>query len=390
MCANELKLIRVIRELREHYDFRYNIIQNIIEVKPKEHLEYAEANENDLVIELQTRKIAASNNDVITFLKSNKIVRYDPFQEYFIACHKKYLEYNQTDYIRKFLDYVKTEDQYRFIVQFMKWACRVVKCALCENYFNKNAIVLVSSGKQNLGKSSFTRFLVPSQFKSYYIENPRLGNDMDIALSANLLCILDDLGNMRNTDLEEFKSSMSRLHVNVRRPYAANPKMTPRRISFIGTTDTYSFLTTDATVRWICFDVTDIDWSYSKEIDIDLVWGEAYDLYINGFDCEVSKDEIDQNERYNSKFKTHSIEYEMLSKYYAPGSEDDHHDILMSSEILLDLQNKTYQKYSDKKIGQALRSLGFVAVNRRNHINTQGDTITDSRRVYFIKYLLTT
>ena len=44
----------------------------------------------------------------------------------------------------------------------------------------------------------------------------------------------------------------------------------------------------------------------------------------------VSKDEIDQNELYNSKFKTHSIEYEMLSKYYAPGTEDDHHAILMS------------------------------------------------------------
>jgi hypothetical protein len=80
----------------------------------------------------------------------------------------------------------------------------------------------------------------------------------------------------------------------------------------------------------------------------------------------------------------------MLSKYYTPGSEDDHHAVLMSSEILIDLQNKTYQKYNDKKIGQALRSLGFVAVNRRNHLNSQGEIITDSRRVYFIKYLLTT
>lgn len=390
MSEIELKLTRVIRLLQEHYDFRYNIIQNIIEVKPKGQIDYAEANENDLVIELQARKIAASNNNVITFLKSNKIKRYDPFLEYFQKCHKKYIESEQSNYIRTFLEYVKTEDQYRFIVQFTKWFCRTVKCALCTNYFNKNAIVLVSSGRQNLGKSSFTRFLLPEELTSYYIENPRLGTDMDIALSANLICILDDLGNMKNTDLEEFKSSMSRLHVNVRRPYAANPKMTPRRISFIGTTDTYSFLTADATVRWICFDVSEIDWSYSSDIDIDLVWGEAYDLFLNGFDCEVSKDEVIQNEQYNSAFKTHSLEYEMIGKYYTMGTEEDYDVIMMSSEILNDLQMKTYLKYNDKKIGQALRSLGFVAVNRRNHRNTQGELISDSRRVYFIKYIPTT
>jgi hypothetical protein len=42
MSDNELKLIRVIKALNESYDFRYNIIQNIIEVKPKGHNEFAE------------------------------------------------------------------------------------------------------------------------------------------------------------------------------------------------------------------------------------------------------------------------------------------------------------------------------------------------------------
>src|SRR5690554_7952145 len=86
------------------------------------------------------------------------------------------------------------------------------------------------------------------------------------------------------------------------------------------------------------------------------------------------------NEKSNNKYKMHTIEYEMIQKYYAIGTEDDHDVAMMSSEILNDLQIKTYLKFNDKKIGQALRSLGYQPVNRRNHINTDGEVITDSRR----------
>lgn len=90
-------------------------------------------------------------------------------------------------------------------------------------------------------------------------------------MSSNFLCLLDDLGNMQKADLEDYKSYMSRLHVNLRHPFEKKAKMTPRRVSFIGTTDTYEFLTGDANVRWICFDVSEINWNYATEVDIDLV-----------------------------------------------------------------------------------------------------------------------
>lgn len=391
MSDNKLKLLRVIDALEKSYSFRKNIVKNTLEYSPKSQSKFQEVNEHDLVIGLHHKGISASTNDVITFLLSSRIESYNPLLAYFLKCHEKYKQQrNDVNYIQDFLDHIITEDRYRFIVQTTKWFVRTVKCVIDDRYFNKQAIVLVSSGVQNLGKSTLTRFLLPDELTSYYVENPKLTKDGEIAMSSNFLCLLDDLGNMQKSDLEDYKSYMSRLHVNLRHPFEKKAKMTPRRVSFIGTTDTYEFLTGDANVRWICFDVMDIDWKYSSQVDIDLVWGQAYDLYLNNFSCEISKDEMASNEKSNNKYKVHTIEYEMIQKYYAIGTEVNHDVAMMSSEILNDLQIKTYLKFNDKKIGQALRSLGYQQVSRRNHVNTDGEVIADSRRVYFLKNLLTT
>lgn len=390
MSDNKLKLLRVIDALEQVYTFRKNIVKNTLEYSLQSQIRFQEVNEHDLVIDLHNQGIAASTNDVITFLLSSRIENYDPLLEYFRKCHSKFQHSNKENYILKFLEYIITDDRHRLIIQLTKWFVRAVKCAIDDRYFNKQAVVFVSSGAQNLGKSTLTRFLLPDELTSYYIENPKLTKDGEIAMSSNFLCLLDDLGNMQKSDLEDYKSYMSRLHVNLRHPFEKKAKMTPRRVSFIGTTDTYEFLTGDANVRWICFDVTEIDWKYSTEVDIDLVWGQAYDLCLQKFDCEISKDEMTSNEQSNNKYKVHTIEYEMIQKYYAIGTEEDHDVAMMSSEILNDLQIKTYLKFNDKKIGQALRSLGYQPVNRRNHVNADGEVIIDSRRIYYLKNLLTT
>lgn len=390
MSDNKLKLLRVIGALEELYTFRKNIVKNTLEYSLQDQDRFQEVNEHDLVIELHSQGIAASINDVITFLLSSRIENYDPLLEYFQKCRSKFQKSNKQNYIQQFLDYIITEDRNRFIVQGTKWMVRAVKCAIDDRYFNKQGLVLVSSGIQNLGKSTLTRFLLPNELTSYYVENPKLTKDGEIAMSSNFLCVLDDLGNMQRSDLEDYKSYMSRLHVNLRHPFEKKAKMTPRRVSFIGTTDTYEFLTGDANVRWICFDVLEIDWKYSTEVDIDLVWGQAYDLYLKKFDCEISKDELASNETSNNRYKVHTLEYEMIQKYYSIGTEEHHDVAMMSSEILNDLQIKTYLKFNDKKVGQALRSLGYQPVNRRNHVTLEGDMITDSRRIYYLKNILTT
>ncbi|KEO71743.1 VapE domain-containing protein [Anditalea andensis] len=65
----------------------------------------------------------------------------------------------------------------------------------------------------------------------------------------------------------------SKSYIKVRHPYDKKPKMEPRRASIWGSTNKAEFLSdVTGSVRWLCFTVIDIDWSYKTVIDIDMVW----------------------------------------------------------------------------------------------------------------------
>jgi predicted P-loop ATPase len=72
----------------------------------------------------------------------------------------------------------------------------------------------------------------------------------------------------------------SRDFINERLPYDRRTSILERRASFIGSTNNIQFLSDDTgSVRWLCFEIESINWKYNDEIDIDLVYAQAYHLY---------------------------------------------------------------------------------------------------------------
>lgn len=54
-------------------------------------------------------------------------------------------------------------------------------------------------------------------------------------------------------------------------------------------------------VRWIPFEVTSIDWQYAKEVNINDAWRQAYALYQSDFACDVTAEEVRENENENQQ-----------------------------------------------------------------------------------------
>ncbi|MBB6107692.1 Virulence-associated protein E [Mucilaginibacter lappiensis] len=90
-------------------------------------------------------------------------------------------------------------------------------------------------------QTTFSRFLVPERLKKYFVENISVDKDSLIALSSNFIGILDELSTLSRFEINALKSVMSKLLVNVRHPYERRTKMTPRRISFFGSTNMTEF-----------------------------------------------------------------------------------------------------------------------------------------------------
>jgi len=351
------KYAKVEKYLSEIYMFRYNEISNTIEYKLKDDTQYKEVNEHNIFRMLQHNNIAFSLDNLRSLLRSDFVQVYNPFLEYFESLPP--WTDKEPDYIKNLSDHIKGIDQSRFNIHFKKMLVRTVVCSLDDQYFNKHVFVLVHD-KQNSGKSTFCRWLCPPVLQNYYTEVMNTDKDSLIALSENFIINLDELSTLNKTEINALKSIISKQNVKVRRPYDTRPVLMPRRCSFIGNTNKDEFLNDETgSVRWLCFEITGINWDYKKNIDINLVWSQAYALYKNGFKYDLTVDEVTQNEEENKKFKIESDESGFLTKHFRQADRETGNFYTVSD--IVDFLNLRYNylRTNSRKIGIAMKSIGF-------------------------------
>jgi predicted P-loop ATPase len=346
------------RYLAERYDFRYNEIALEIEYKKIKSDKWQSINENSIYIELQKKGIKISINNLLAILRSEFVENFNPIKEYFLSLPK----WDENLHIQKLASYVTTLDKKQFEYHFVKWCVRTVKCVFLDDYFNKQAFIFVHKG-QSSGKSTLCRFMCPPTLANYIAEDMSNDKDARILLAKNFLINLDELAVLSRKEINQLKSYFSKTVINERLPYDRKNSILPRVCSFIGSTNMATFLNDETgSVRWLCFELTKpIDFAYKKEVDINLVWAQAYALANSDFDCELSFQDVQENEKRNSKFTTLSVEHEIISKYFQITENIKEQQFMTSSDIMHYLSIK-YQRLNHISIGKAMMSLGFERI----------------------------
>lgn len=370
---NDLTTIFHVAEkyLQEHYDFRNNIISLEIESSPKGQNNWTPCNENSLWLEIQKKSIKIPINSLIAILKSDFVPNYNPLINYFTSLPP----WDQkTDFIQQFSEYIQLEqgeDKEQFEYHFKKWCVRAVKCATIDNYFNKQAFVLTDDGNgQNIGKSSWCRFLCPNDLSNYLAEDMSDDKDARILLCKNFLINLDELAALSRKEINQLKSYFSKVQINERLPYDRKNSIIQRVASFIGSTNMTTFLQDETgSVRWLCFIVKSINWKYKSEFVIDNLWKQAYSISKDkNFDETLSIEDIRQNELRNEKFQIISPEKDLIHKYFEIPSKIEQAEFLTSTEMLHHINLYTAGiRLSNVGIGKALKSIGFKR-EKRNQV----------------------
>ena len=367
--------------LLKNYDFRYNEISNEVESRKKTETEFKPLNENNIYRELQRGNYKISQANLAVILRSDFVETYNPFKQYFEELPQWDIG---LDFIEELANFVKATDQTRFNYQFKKMLVRVVACALIDQVFNKQAFIFVGVGEknQNSGKSTFSRFLCPPILEDYITEVFSPDKDGQISLSENLFINLDELASLSKYEINQLKSSFSKDKVKIRRPFEKKATTSPRRASFIGSTNKAEFLTDETgSVRWLCFEVLEIDWNYKTLIDINKVWAQAYSLFKDGFKYNLSFEDIKTNDQANRIFQKSTPEMELIIQKYELGTALNHDKFITPFELACNLQNElvTNYKFTSENVGRALVHLGFERVQKR---------IESSNPVsgYYIKY----
>lgn len=351
--------------LNQRYEFRYNIISNDIEqlTKGDKKALYTACNIDELYRILESHRFSIKIPDIKSLLRSEYVQIHNPFQTYFEGLK----EWNQkTNHIEQLCTFINAVEKERFTKHFTKMLVRVVKCALVDEYFNKQCFVLI--GRQNDGKTSFCNWLCPPALKSYYTDNFTDDKDGLIALASNILINLDELAVKSKIELTRLKSVFSKSTVNVRRPYDAKNTIMARRCSFLGSTNEAEFLNDPTgSVRWLCFQIDGINWEYSKKVNIDAIWAQAYFLFKHGFQCDLTKEELEENEVMNRMYTATTPEMEYINKFYEPGNKDNHNVFMQTTELEKDIKNRNGEntKVSVNALGKALKHLGFIQETKR-------------------------
>ena len=349
---------RAMKYLDEKYNIRFNTIALELEIQLKENMgNWFVLNINSLLIELAQSGIDINMNKLEILVRSHLIQQYNPIREYF----ENLETWDGENYIKNLCQYLKTNDDEAFYYHFEKWLTRAVLCSLTKGYVNKQSLVLASH--QNSGKSSFLRFLIPPKLENYYTENISIDKDGIISICKNLICNLDELAVLSKSDVNTLKSFISKSSANIRLPYARKAEFLERICSFVGSTNRTDFLTDETgSIRWLIFEVYSFDFEYSKEVDMDKVWSQAYynAFERKNYNPELTAEDLIENEKRNEKFKQITLEQEILITHFE--KSENKNDFLTATEIMLAMSNALGVRMNNVKIGKALTALNFERI----------------------------
>lgn len=357
--------------LNKTYDLRQNVVTQSPEFKRKTEKHYQILNEDSIYRSLMHANIKYPLNQLSSLLKSDFLKEYNPFKMFF---EQLPAWDGNTDHIDKLAGYVQTENQKFFNIQFKKMLVRSIGCSVYGKA-NRFVFVLVSE-QQEMGKSWFIRSLNPFKEK-YYTEAPLRDNkDSEFRTSENFIYNLEELSSLKNVEVNSLKAIISKVAVKERRAYAKQEIEAPRRCNFWGSTNKEEFLTDTVNTRWLCFTIDNINWDYTKDIDINQVWAQAYALYKAGFDAELTKEERIFREEANKGYELRGDEADWISKYFkVVKSTDNDAEFMILVEIEAYIQNMEKRPLQMHRVGlgRTLTQLGFEKGKQRvNGQQTRG------------------
>ncbi|WP_291110542.1 VapE domain-containing protein [Flavobacterium sp. UBA6195] len=364
--------------LTSRYNFRHNIVSGKLEyqqlsssslsgrsggAKKKWHV-MNDFIENSMLRECLKGRIKTNLSSLRNLLYSDFCELYNPFEDYFFNL-PSYDE--KTDYILELANTITTTKQELWQECFKKWIVAMVGCVLDDKVINHTVIVF--SGKQGLGKTTWVEKLVPRKLKEYLFSGTINPNNKDtlVQLSECMLINLDELENLNRSEIGSLKEIITKTQIRMRKAYGHNNETMPRRASFAGSVNTAQFLNdSTGSRRFLCFEVENIQ--YQHEINIDNVLSQALYLFKTGFRHWFDQEEIKNITENNEQYQLRSPEEELLLTWFEPCDRENATHYLNASQIAAKLAERAKITITDgtiNKIGKALKKHNFTRLMRK-------------------------
>jgi predicted P-loop ATPase len=299
--------------------------------------------------------------DIRNVLQSEYVPLFHPFEAYFGSLP----DWDGVDYIGQLARTVHVKgDTERFVEHFRKWFVGMVATIFDEQVVNHEIMVFI--GKQGNFKSTFFSLLLPPPLRSYFqvkMNSSHLNKDDMLTLCEKALVCLEEIDELRPSELNQLKALVTAKNISERAAYARNKEHRPHIASFCGTGNNPHFLSdpTDNR-RWIVVEVEDIVNPWLHPFNYTGIYSQALALWKSGFRYWFNQDEIRLLNEQNREYEIPNLEEELILTYYRkpfPGSKNI---FLKVAEILERVNANIRQPLSSNRLGIMMSKLGFPLI----------------------------
>lgn len=307
------------------YTFRYNEVLGVVEFceRKKFHLSYRPITEraiNTIALNAQEEGIDMRDSDVKTYLNSDRVCIYNPFDEYLNALPK----WDGRKRIDKLFRRVPVDDELWYGLAHT-WFLGMVALWLGQNRRKGNETMLVLVGEQGVGKSTFCRSLMPKELAPYYTENFSLANRRKalLMLCRYGLINFDEVNRLAESQQPVLKNMLQLPMVDEFKPYATSSVQERRYASLMGTSNNFDIIADlTGSRRYLCARVTG-KINCAKAVNHPQLYAEALHELKTG--CRYwlnEKEEAALTER-NMRFVRMPASAQEFDRMFVPALEDD-------------------------------------------------------------------
>lgn len=349
---------------RDFPDLKRNVITGEFENVGGE-LSQEEINSTILDFKVETKGITETL--FFLYLNSNKIQSYNPVKGFFLSNAKL----KPTGLIDKLAATIVSDTGMRddefcpdYTQHFLKkWMVGAVAMVFGKG---TNMLMLILAGeKQNTGKTTWLRKLVPQELAAYSAE-PKGIDDMKEAelgmlMVENFIILDDEMQNRRWRDWKKMKSLLSSATATIRRPYDKRQRKYERLGSLCSTTNNLDLLgDPTGNRRLIPINVIEINHVEYNELDKKLLWMEAYHLMLNGYNFELTQKDIEILNQNTKNFEIVDEIIELIEEYYEPPNKEAI-GRFTSTQVSVYLGQMSHIRHGlpANQVGQRLRKMGY-------------------------------
>lgn len=279
-------------------------------------------------------------DDKIKFDEVDKVIssdfteNYNPIKEFL---EKRHLTYKtpETSHIKTVSDSINSDMRFsneQRELLFKKWLVGMIASV----YEKHSPLLLVLTGGQNTGKTQFFRRLLPKELQQYYAESKLdSGKDDALLMTQKMLIVDDEFGGKSKKEAKTLKELTSKQYFTLREPYGRK-NVTIRRLAVLAGTSNDNMIINDPTGnrRIIPIRVESIDHNQYNGVDKLELMLEAYDAYKNGFEYELTKEDIKMLNDNTIEFEAINVEREAIMNHFCHNS--DRSGVFMTSSQMLE------------------------------------------------------